>query len=68
VYDKLRGENKEAYELKVLVIGPYYHGDKKLQGMEEQKLWYVQQLLERRNETSVDKYIMALSDMEEGAR
>ncbi|CAK9185393.1 unnamed protein product [Ilex paraguariensis] len=68
VHDKLRAENEKAYEPSIIAIGPYYHGIDKLQKMEEHKLLYLQQLLQRRNETGVDKYVMALIDMEERAR
>ncbi|CAK9185384.1 unnamed protein product [Ilex paraguariensis] len=68
VHDKLRTHNEKAYEPSIIAIGPYYHGKGKLQEMEEHKLWYLQQLLQRKNETIVDKYVMAMSDMEERAR
>ncbi|CAK9185392.1 unnamed protein product [Ilex paraguariensis] len=68
VYDEIRVENKKAYEPLKLAIGPYYYGKDKLKEMEEHKMRYLHQLFKKRNETSVDKYIMALGDVEERAR
>ncbi|CAK9185383.1 unnamed protein product [Ilex paraguariensis] len=68
VYDEIRVENEKAYEPLKLAIGPYYHGKDKLLDMQEHKMRYLQLLLKRINETSVDKYIVALGDMEERAR
>ncbi|KAI7980524.1 UPF0481 protein [Camellia lanceoleosa] len=52
VYDRLRRQNEKAYEPEILAIGPYHH-HKANTRMEEHKLWNLQQLLKRRNETSV---------------
>ncbi|KAI8012379.1 UPF0481 protein [Camellia lanceoleosa] len=68
VHDSLRNQNEKAYEPGVVPIGPYHHGKKNLQPMEEHKLRYLQQLLQRRNETTVERYIVAMRESEERAR
>ncbi|THG18371.1 UPF0481 protein At3g47200-like isoform X2 [Camellia sinensis] len=68
VHDLLRNENEKAYEPSVVAIGPYHHGKDNLQPMEEHKLRYLQQLLQRRNETSVERYIAAMQESEQRAR
>ncbi|XP_028108756.1 putative UPF0481 protein At3g02645 isoform X2 [Camellia sinensis] len=67
VYDRLRRQNEKAYEPEILAIGPYHH-HKANRVMEDHKLWNLQQLLKRRNETSVDRYIVAMRDLQERAR
>ncbi|THG00635.1 UPF0481 protein At3g47200-like [Camellia sinensis] len=67
VYDPLRNENKKAYESEVVAIGPYHHGNN-LQPMEERKLRYLKQLLNRRNEGSAEIYIEAMRESEQTAR
>ncbi|CAK9155882.1 unnamed protein product, partial [Ilex paraguariensis] len=68
VFCELRIENEKAYEPKIITIGPFHHGKNNLQEMEEHKMRYLQLLLHQRNEKSVNKYVMALSDMEERTR
>ncbi|CAK9185386.1 unnamed protein product [Ilex paraguariensis] len=68
VYRELCIENEKAYEPKIITIGLFHHGKDNLQEMEEHKIRYLQLLLHRRNEKSVNKYVMALSDMEERTR
>ncbi|KAL7177463.1 hypothetical protein ACSBR2_030760 [Camellia fascicularis] len=68
VPDRLRRENEKAYEPEILAIGPYHHGKDNLKQMEENKLWYLQKLVKRRNETSVDRYVRAMRELEERAR
>ncbi|KAF5464937.1 hypothetical protein F2P56_014974 [Juglans regia] len=64
----LRNVNDKAYEPLMLAIGPYNHGKDGLGLMEEHKWRYLQQKLQRRNEQSLDTYIMALRELEESAR
>ncbi|KAL3507465.1 hypothetical protein ACH5RR_032847 [Cinchona calisaya] len=68
VHDRLRSQNKEAYEPKLLSIGPYHRGKANLQDMEKYKLRYLQDLLDRSGETSPEIYISALTNLEEQAR
>ncbi|KAA8548469.1 hypothetical protein F0562_000153 [Nyssa sinensis] len=70
VNDLLRQQNSESYEPAILAIGPYnyHHGKNKLKAMQEHKLRYLQLLLQRTNELSVDRYITAMRNMEEKAR
>ncbi|XP_028112993.1 UPF0481 protein At3g47200-like [Camellia sinensis] len=67
VHDRLRWQNEKLYEPEIIAIGPYHHGKDNLQWMEEHKLRYLQLLLKRRNETSVDRYIVAMRDLQERA-
>ncbi|CAK9155887.1 unnamed protein product [Ilex paraguariensis] len=64
----LRRENVKAYEPEMLAIGPYHHGKSNLKMMEEYKLRNLQLLLKRRNESSVDRYVNAMQDLEEKTR
>ncbi|KAA8548464.1 hypothetical protein F0562_000148 [Nyssa sinensis] len=66
VHDALRDVNPEAYEPKLLAIGPYHCDKDKL--MQEHKLRYLQLLLHRTCESSVDRYITAMRNLEEKAR
>ncbi|XP_048137790.1 UPF0481 protein At3g47200-like [Rhodamnia argentea] len=64
----MRKANEKAYEPEILVVGPYHYGSDKFKYMEEQKMRYVQRLLKRRNEGSVDRYMPILREMEQRAR
>ncbi|CAK9187018.1 unnamed protein product [Ilex paraguariensis] len=68
INDALRRENSEAYEPEIVAIGPYHRGKVKIQMMEEHKLLYLQELLKRRNELSVDMYVIAMQELEQKAR
>ncbi|KAG8378197.1 hypothetical protein BUALT_Bualt08G0112800 [Buddleja alternifolia] len=68
VSDDLRCVNEKFYEPKLLAVGPFHHSKKHLQKMEQHKFRYLKLLLKRRNESSVDKYVMAIRSFEEKAR
>ncbi|XP_059446783.1 UPF0481 protein At3g47200-like [Corylus avellana] len=68
VHTQLRKVNEKAYEPKLLAIGPYHHGKDELKQREYHKLLYLQQLLRRRNESSVERYIKAMRELEGKAR
>ncbi|CDP16145.1 unnamed protein product, partial [Coffea canephora] len=65
---KLRSQNEVAYEPQMFSIGPYHHGKENLVKAQTYKLWYLKELLLRRGESSTERYINALKDLEEGAR
>ncbi|KAF5465137.1 hypothetical protein F2P56_015168 [Juglans regia] len=67
VHELLRDVNKKAYKPTLLAIGPYHHGKVGQGFMEEHKLRYLQQMLERTG-GSVETYIAALRELEETAR
>ncbi|KAI8012102.1 UPF0481 protein [Camellia lanceoleosa] len=68
MYDGLRRQNEKAYEPLMVAISPYHRGKAKLKQMEERKLWYLEQLLNREKNKSVNEYIMAIKELEERAR
>ncbi|KAL8481916.1 hypothetical protein ACS0TY_027617 [Phlomoides rotata] len=68
VVDDIRSINQKLYEPKVVSIGPFHHGKNHLQKMQQHKLRYLKMLLERRKESSVDKYVIAMRSLEEKAR
>lgn len=67
VQSQLRQVNEAAYEPQLLAIGPYHRGKACLQGMEGIKLQYLQLLLSRLNETSVERYTEAMEVLREKA-
>lgn len=68
VHDQLRRVNEKAYEPQIVAIGPYHHAKKGLQLMEEHKLRYLQSLLRRKNESSVERYRLGIKSLEPDAR
>ncbi|GKV06845.1 hypothetical protein SLEP1_g18672 [Rubroshorea leprosula] len=64
----LRKTNEKAYEPQIISIGPYHHGKEHLEGMEAHKMHCLKGLLQRRKETSVHRYVMALKGMEDEIR
>ncbi|KAI8011082.1 UPF0481 protein [Camellia lanceoleosa] len=68
MHDGFRRQNEKAYEPLMVAIGPYHRGKAKLKQMEEHKLWYLEQLLNREKNKSVNEYIMAIKELEERAR
>ncbi|KAL9386533.1 hypothetical protein Peur_019657 [Populus x canadensis] len=68
VPSRLRHVNERAFEPEILSIGPYHRGKDKLKMMEEHKKRYLQKLLQRRGESSVDRYFTAMIEVEGEAR
>ncbi|GKV10425.1 hypothetical protein SLEP1_g21789 [Rubroshorea leprosula] len=68
VPNPLREINEKAYDPLVISIGPYHYGKKHLKAMEVQKMKSLKSILDRGRENSVDKYVMALKEMEEEIR
>nr|XP_027080228.1 UPF0481 protein At3g47200-like [Coffea arabica]XP_027080229.1 UPF0481 protein At3g47200-like [Coffea arabica] len=68
VHHKLRSQNEVAYEPQMFSIGPYHHGKENLVKAQTYKLWYLKELLLRRGESSTERYINALKDLEDEAR
>ncbi|KAG6731325.1 hypothetical protein I3843_01G117000 [Carya illinoinensis] len=69
VHEQLLKVNEKAYKPVLLAIGPYNDHKKVGRGlMEEHKLRYLKQMLKRKNESSVEAYISALTELEETAR
>ncbi|VVA36651.1 PREDICTED: UPF0481 [Prunus dulcis] len=67
---KLFRHNEEAFVPSLVSIGPYHHGEKKLQAMEEMKLWYLHGLIERKpnQNTSLEKFVTEIRSMEQFCR
>ncbi|KAK6161486.1 hypothetical protein DH2020_004867 [Rehmannia glutinosa] len=57
-----------VYDPEILSIGPYHHGNSRLQNMEQLKYRYLKRLLKRKEEQSVDRYVTAVAAMEKRAR
>ncbi|CAK9172963.1 unnamed protein product [Ilex paraguariensis] len=67
VQDHTRRINVKAYEPEVIAIGPYHHGKPNLQAMEEHKLRYLLELLIQAQESSVERYYMAMRALKDRA-
>ncbi|KAK9279007.1 hypothetical protein L1049_012682 [Liquidambar formosana] len=67
VPERLREVNLKAYKPTVVSIGPFHHGEKHLQPMEEHKLRYLQTFLNR-TERSLEDYLKIVRTWEEKAR
>ncbi|KHN41215.1 UPF0481 protein [Glycine soja] len=59
----IRRHNEEAYTPKVVSIGPFHHGNPRLQDMEKHKLFYSKAFLQRTQTTS-DSFIGKIEEME----
>ncbi|BFG18856.1 hypothetical protein CerSpe_051300 [Prunus speciosa] len=67
VPERLRDSRSKAYNPKVVSIGPFHHGNKHLEDMEEDKQRYLQYLLDR-NGASLEDYEKKIKDQEEKLR
>ncbi|ONI17164.1 hypothetical protein PRUPE_3G141800 [Prunus persica] len=62
-----RKHNREAFIPNLVSIGPYHHGKKKLQAMEETKLWYLHCLLARQPtpDTNLKYFVQVIRSSEQ---
>ncbi|CAA6654009.1 unnamed protein product [Spirodela intermedia] len=60
VHPDLRKVEEEAYEPKLLAIGPLHHGKPRLHHMKQIKLTYLRGLLNRHKMNSLEKYIAVI--------
>ncbi|KAG8658475.1 UPF0481 protein At3g47200 isoform X2 [Manihot esculenta] len=65
---ELRSVNEEAYEPKLIAIGPYHHGKDHLLSMEDHKIRYLQSLLQQSSQKNVSRYVQIIRNLEERAR
>ncbi|KAH6780311.1 hypothetical protein C2S52_011548 [Perilla frutescens var. hirtella] len=65
VDDRLRQVNVKDYEPQIVSIGPIH---RHVKSMEQHKGRYLQQLLQKRADLSIHKFVEKLTDMEEHAR
>ncbi|KAL0360295.1 UNVERIFIED_CONTAM: hypothetical protein Sradi_3714000 [Sesamum radiatum] len=68
VNDGTRLRNEKFYDPKAVSIGPLHHGKPHLRHMEQHKVRFIKLLLQRQNESSADKYVMAIRSLEKKAR
>ncbi|KAI3460543.1 hypothetical protein Pfo_017206 [Paulownia fortunei] len=68
VDDQLRQVNERDYEPEILAIGPIHHGKDHVKDMEQHKVRYLRQLLQRRDELSIEKCVVGVRELEEKAR
>ncbi|GLT63345.1 hypothetical protein SLA2020_359180 [Shorea laevis] len=67
VPDPLRKLNEEAYTPQVISIGPFHHGDEKLQTMEKYKVRYLKEFMER-VKIDLENLVRVIEDSEESVR
>ncbi|XP_077219125.1 uncharacterized protein LOC143853291 [Tasmannia lanceolata] len=60
--------DEKAYEPKIISIGPYHHGKQCLQSMEDHKWRYLNAILSRNLDLSLENYIAAIKALESQAR
>ncbi|MQL97178.1 hypothetical protein Taro_029867, partial [Colocasia esculenta] len=68
LHSSIREQESEAYEPKIVSIGPLHHGKKRLHAMEQTKWRYVQSLIDRSPNNSIRYYIRAIHECEDHAR
>jgi len=64
----LRKISEKSYTPSLISIGPFHHGNQKLQAMEEQKLRYLQRFIRRNESNSLEDYLFAVIKWEKQAR
>ncbi|KAF8389068.1 hypothetical protein HHK36_025753 [Tetracentron sinense] len=68
VPEKLRRVNEAAYSPRVVSIGPFHRGKKRLQKMEEHKWRYLSAFLSLEHAKPLEDYVTALRELEQRAR
>ncbi|PQQ09235.1 UPF0481 protein [Prunus yedoensis var. nudiflora] len=68
VPEVLKKHKREAYEPDFVSIGPFHHGGKQFQHMENVKQWYLNNLLSRRTNVSLKNLIESIAQREKSAR
>ncbi|KAI9111188.1 hypothetical protein K1719_017799 [Acacia pycnantha] len=61
---ELREVNEAAYTPVMVSIGPFHRGNKRLNSMEEVKLWFLYKFLKRTQDRSFDDYVCVLGNQE----
>ncbi|KAI9070680.1 hypothetical protein K1719_047354 [Acacia pycnantha] len=61
---QIRALNEAAYTPMMVSIGPFHHGNKRLNSMEEVKLWFLYKFLKRTQDRSFDDYVDDLRNQE----
>lgn len=67
VDEHLRRVSGKDYEPEILAIGPIHHFKDHVKDMERHKVRYLDQLLRRRNELSIEMFVTELRELEEKA-
>ncbi|CAI9774645.1 unnamed protein product [Fraxinus pennsylvanica] len=71
VVDNLRRINPEAYDPQIIAIGPFHRSKPNLQNMEQHKVRYLKQFLERRTDStqpSVERYVTSIRQVRDEAK
>lgn len=68
VSDRLRSTYEKAYDPTIIAIGPFHRDKGHLMSMEHQKMRYLKLLLTARGESSVDRYVNVIGNLEDRAR
>ncbi|KAL5983527.1 hypothetical protein ACLOJK_017614 [Asimina triloba] len=63
-----QGEDKSAYEPKIISVGPYYHGEPRLQAMEDHKWLSLRSFLDRNTAVTLPQYLREMKALEARAR
>ncbi|KAI9111242.1 hypothetical protein K1719_017853 [Acacia pycnantha] len=61
---ELREVNEAAYTPVMVSIGPFHRGNKRLNSLEEVKLWFLYKFLKRTQDRSFDDYVCVLGNQE----
>ncbi|KAL3654177.1 hypothetical protein CASFOL_003858 [Castilleja foliolosa] len=68
VHNNVRYGNENLYDPKTISVGPFHHGKNHLERMQHHKLNYLRGLMRRRQDATVERYIVVLRSLEQKAR